>query len=140
MSTTGNYGTIDHEGIVQKNSGRSVIVSIIANSACSGCHTESSCMLSKSENKIIEITGSYNFNPGDQVTILMEPSTGFAAIFYGYVLPVIAVVAALISLISAGFPELPAGLASLAILIPYYLILFFFRKRLNEKFTFKLKV
>lgn len=140
MNTTGSRGTIDHEGIVQRNSGKSVTVSIMANSACSGCHTESSCMLSKSENKIIEVTGSYNFHPGDQVTILMEPSTGFAAIFYGYVLPVISVIVILILMISAGLPEVFSGLISLGILLPYYLILFLFRKRLNEKFTFKLKV
>ncbi|MGE5457498.1 MAG: SoxR reducing system RseC family protein, partial [Methanococcaceae archaeon] len=113
MNTTGSNGTIDHEGIVQRNSGNSVTISIMVNSACSGCHTESSCMLSKSENKIIEVAGSYNFRPGDEVTILMEPSTGFAAIFYGYVLPVISIMICLIVMISAGVPELFSGLISL---------------------------
>ena len=32
-----------------------------------------------------------------------------------------------------------AGLGAIAILIPYYLALYFFRKRINRKFTFSLK-
>jgi sigma-E factor negative regulatory protein RseC len=139
MSSSDNSGTINHEGIVQKSDDKSVIVSISAASACSGCHAEGSCTLSGKEEKIIEVTGSYNVKPGDTVTIVMKQSMGFAALFLGYVLPLISVVAFLIIFISLNFTELVAGLASLAILIPYYIILFFFRKRINKKFTFTLK-
>lgn len=134
-----SYGAIDHEGIVQKNSGKSVIVSIMANSACSGCHSDNLCMLSKTEEKIIEVHGSYNVSPGDPVTIIMKPSTGFAAIILGYILPLISVVTMLITMISFNMPELIAGLISIAMLLPYYLTLYFFRNRINDKFTFKLK-
>ncbi len=139
MKSVDSYGTIDHIGIVQKNSGKSVIVSILANSACSGCHTEGSCMLSKAEEKIIEVHGNFSVNPGDPVTILMKPSTGFAALFFGYIFPLISVVTMLIILVSIDMPELYAGLISIAILLPYYLALLIFRKRINEKFTFTLK-
>jgi len=65
---------------------------------------------------------------------------GYAALFLGYVFPVISVLAVLITLISFRVPELTSGLISLAILLPYYTILYFFRNRINEKFTFTLKV
>src|SRR5450759_5104188 len=120
MKNSGSIGTINHEGIVQKSDDKSVIVSISAASACSGCHAEGSCTLSGKEEKIIEVTGSYNVKPGDTVTIVMKQSMGFAALFLGYVLPLISVVAFLIIFISLNFTELVAGLASLAILIPYY--------------------
>ena len=139
MNNSGSFGTIDHEGIVQKADEKSVIVSISAASACSGCHAEGSCTLSGKEEKIIEVSGRYNVKPGDTVTILMKQSMGYAALFLGYLLPLISVIAILIILISLKVPELVAGLTSLAILIPYYLILYFFRKRINEKFTFTLK-
>jgi len=138
MNST-NPGTINHEGIVQKADDKSVIVSISAASACSGCHAEGSCTLSGKEEKIIEVSGSYNVKPGDTVTILMKQSMGYTALFLGYLLPLIAVIAILIILISMKVPELGAGLISLAMLIPYYIVLFFFRKRINEKFTFTLK-
>lgn len=139
MKDSVNSGTINYEGIVQKADDKSVIVSISAASACSGCHVEGSCTLSGKEEKIIEVSGSYNVKPGDTVTILMKQSMGYTALFLGYLLPLIAVVVCLIILISLNVPELTAGLISLAVLIPYYIILYFFRKRINEKFTFTLK-
>jgi positive regulator of sigma E activity len=139
MTNSGSQGIINHEGIVQSNENNKVSIAISSVSACSGCHAEGSCSMSGKEEKIIEVRGKYNVNPGDTVTILMKQSMGYAALFLGYLLPVIAVVAVLITLISLKIPELTSGIASLAILIPYYSILFFFRKNINEKFTFTLK-
>jgi sigma-E factor negative regulatory protein RseC len=131
---------INHDGIVKENSGKSVIVSISASSACSGCHARGTCSTFGNEEKMIEVEGKYNVKPGDTVTVMMMQSMGYKALFLGYILPFISVLLTLITLISLDFRELTAGLASLAVLIPYYLILAFFRKRINEKFTFTLKV
>jgi sigma-E factor negative regulatory protein RseC len=140
MSSSDYSGTISHEGIVQQSDDKSVIVSITTSSACSGCHAEGSCSMSGKEEKIIKVTGTYNVKPGDNVTILMKQSMGYAALFLGYILPLITVITILIILVSVDIPELVAGLTSLAILIPYYIILFIFRKRIDKKFTFTLKV
>ena len=131
---------ISHEGIVTKNSGESVTVSILATTACSGCHAKGSCNMLGSEQKIVEVNGKYNVSPGDTVHVLMKQSMGFTALFFGYLLPFVAVLIMLITLISVNTPELTAGLISLSVLLPYYLILYFSRKRMNEKFTFTLKV
>lgn len=139
MTYSGSFGIINHEGIVQKIDDKSVTVSISVASACSGCHAEGNCTLSGKEEKIIEVSGSYNVKPGDTVTILMKQSMGYAALFLGYIFPLLAVISILIILISMKVPELYAGLSSIAILIPYYIILFFFRKRINKNFTFTLK-
>jgi len=139
MKNSGSVGTINHEGIVQKADNKSVIVSISVGSACSGCHAEGSCSLSGKEEKIIEVSGTYNVKTGDTVTILMKQSMGYGALFLGYLLPIIAVVACLMILSSFKVPELIAGVTSLALLVPYYIILYFFRKRINEKFKFTLK-
>ncbi len=140
MAKTDSNPDIDHEGIVQKTEDNKVIVAIIASSACAGCHAEGSCSLSGHEEKIIEVRGKYNVKPGDRVTILMKQSMGYAALFLGYLLPLIIVVALLITLVSFKVPELASGLISVAILIPYYYIMFLFRKTINEKFKFTLKV
>jgi len=140
MNSAKSPGIINHEGIVQKRDDTSVIVSISSSTACSGCHAEGSCNMSGKEEKIIEVAGKYNVHPGDKVVILMKQSMGFAALFLGYLLPLISVVTALIILVAMQVPELPAGLLSLGILIPYYLILYFFRGKVNEKFSFTLKV
>lgn len=133
-------GLINHEGIVQENSGRSVMVTITSSSACAGCHAKGSCNMTGSETKIVNVDGCYDVKPGEVVTVQMTQSMGYKAIFLGYIFPFISVVAMLIILVAAGTEELFAGLISVAILLPYYTILYLFRKRINEKFTFTLKV
>ncbi len=140
MTNSDVAGIINHEGIVQRNEGNAVKISISSASACSGCHAEESCSLPGKEEKIIEVFGNYSVKPGDKVTILMERSMGYAAILLGYVLPFITLIAVLITMISLKLPELAAGLIAIAFLIPYYIILYFFRKRINAKFNFTLKV
>jgi positive regulator of sigma E activity len=77
----------------------------------------------------VEVQGIYSVNPGDPVRILMKPSTGFAALFFGYIFPLfISVVSMLIILLSADIAELYAGLISIAILFPYYLTLLSLQK------------
>jgi positive regulator of sigma E activity len=135
-----NSGNIEHDGIVKSSDKKSVTVTIFATSACSGCHAEGICSLSGREEKTVEIPGIYDVLPGDNVTILMKQSTGYSAVFLGYVLPLILVVALLIILASLSVSELAAGIGALSLLIPYYLTLYFFRNRINKKFTFTLKV
>lgn len=139
MKYSGNP-IIDHEGVVKHNSGSSVIVSISATSACSGCHARGSCSMLGAEEKIIDIEGIYNVSPGDIVTVLMEQSLGYSALVLGYIIPFILILTSLITFISLGLTELISGVLSLAALIPYYFALYIFRKKVNEKFTFTLKV
>ncbi len=131
--------SIEHEGIVQKSDNNSVTVSIISSAACSGCHAEGLCSLAGSEEKKIEIPGFYRVHPGEKVTVRMRQSQGHAAVFLGYIIPLILLVTILVILISFSVPELTAGLGALAILIPYYLTLYVFRNRISKKFIFTLK-
>jgi sigma-E factor negative regulatory protein RseC len=135
-----NYGTIDHDGIVSRNDNNCVVVKIKASSACSACHAEGVCSLSGSEEKIVEVRGKYDVRPGDRVTVMMKQSMGYTALLLGYIFPLIIVITCLAVLVSLKVPELKSGLISIAILLPYYTILYFFRKTINEKFTFTLKV
>ncbi len=132
-------GSIEHEGIVKSSDNKSVTVSIISSSACSGCHAEGICSLSGKEEKIVEIQGIYSVAPGENVRVLMKQSSGFTAVLFGYVMPLVLVLAVLIILVSASVQELTAGIGSVAVLVPYYLIIYLFRNRINKKFTFTLK-
>ncbi len=139
VEMSGNTGSIEHEGIVRSSDEESVTVSIISSSSCSGCHAEGICSLSGRKEKIVEIPGIYKVTPGESVRVLMEQSSGYTAVFLGYVLPLILVVAMLIILALLSVPELTAGIGSMAVLVPYYLFLYYFRKRINRKFTFTIK-
>jgi len=139
MKESGLKGTIQHDGTVMKVDGNSVSVSINSNASCSGCHAEGLCGISGKEEKIVDISGSYRVSPGDQVTVLMDQSAGFRAVALSYLIPLVIVVASLVVLNLLSFSELTAGLVSISMLIPWFLVLHFFRDRISRNFTFTIK-
>jgi sigma-E factor negative regulatory protein RseC len=139
MEDRSRTNTIYHNGIVNKSDHESVTVIITSESACSGCHAEGSCSMFGKEEKIVEVKGNYDVKEGDIVTVIMNQSTGFIALFFGYLLPLVIVIITLTSLLALNYTELISGLLSIASLLPYYLVLYLFRKRINNKFVFSLK-
>jgi sigma-E factor negative regulatory protein RseC len=132
-------GYIEHAGIVRNADEKSVTVLLSPVTACSGCHSEKSCGLSGNVEKIVSIPGKYDFKTGDQVIVMMKQSLGYSALFVGYLLPLLVVLLLLIILISFSVNELTAGLLSIVALIPYYTLLFVFRKTFDKKFSFSIK-
>ncbi|NMC39331.1 MAG: SoxR reducing system RseC family protein [Bacteroidales bacterium] len=139
MKAIGTSETIQHEGTVQKVSSDSVVVNISSVSACAGCHAESYCSLSDKKDKTILIAGSYNVEQGETVTVLMNESTGFRAVILSYIIPLFILLFAVVILTSLSVNELTAGLISIAVLVPYFLILYFVRNRIDRSFIFTLK-
>ena len=130
---------IFHKGIVQKTEKNSVTVVISSESACAGCNAEGSCSLSGGREKIVDIQGHFNVKEGDPVIVQMKQSAGFNALFLGYILPLVIILAFIIILSALQFSELTAGLAAFSSLLPYYLILYLLRNKINDKFIFSLK-
>lgn len=139
MTESASHGTIQHDGTVTKVDGNSILVSITSNSACSGCHAEGLCGISGKEEKIIDIRGRYNVSPGDTVTVMMEQSTGYKAVVLSYLIPLVIVITGIIICNLLSFNELTSGLVSISLLVPWYLILYLFRNKINRSFTFTLK-
>lgn len=131
---------IRHKGFVKTVNEDSLIVNIVNQSACSSCHAKGACTVADFQDKEIEITHfSKNYIPGQEVTILFQEAQGFTALFYGYVLPFVIVLLTLIISVSVTDNELISGLLSLAVLIPYYITLYFFRHLLKKVFKFELE-
>lgn len=128
-----------HTGVIQKVSEYKIIVAIINASACSACHAKGACLASDLKEKEIEIIHfSGEYYPGQHVNIIGSTSQGYKAAFYGYVLPFVLVLATLLISISLTKSDGLAGLLSLAILIPYYIALYFFRDKLKHSFRFEI--
>ncbi len=131
---------IKHIGFVKEIKGSSLIVNIINESACSACHSKGSCTVSDFQDKEIEISNFVGtYSPGQQVNIVLKETQGFTAVFYGYVLPFILVLTTLILTVSTFDNELIGGLLALAILIPYYTSIYFFRHLLKNVFKFEIE-
>ena len=131
---------IKHIGFVKEVRGSSLVVNIISQSACSTCHAQGACTVADFQDKEIEIQNfSKAYLPGQQVTVIFRESQGFTALFFGYVLPFVLVLLTLIIALSVLNNELIGGLLALAILIPYYTTLWFFRHLLKKIFKFEVE-
>lgn len=132
--------TIEHSGFINEIDDRGVLVRFVSESACASCHAKGVCSAADLKDKEVYIQGNYhNYKKGEPVRILMKLSQGSRAVLFGYVYPLIAFILILLILNSTEMPELNAGLYALSVLIPYYLILYLFRNKVNKKFSFSIR-
>ncbi len=133
--------SICHQGTVVKCEDNCVFVRIEAVSACAACKAKSMCNLTDVQEKIIEVPhiSPVEYKSGDTVTIHMKRSMGTKALWLGYLLPFVIVIASLFLFSHLTGSELQAGLISLILLLPYYLLLYTFRNKLKKSFTFEIE-
>lgn len=125
-----------HDGTVISQKDNHVQVKITARSACAGCHAKSACGTADMQEKIIDAVSREPLTPGDTVTIKMEEKLGRLALFYGFILPFIVMIGVLFLLYLLGGSENSAALIALGSLVPYYLLLYVFRKKVEKDFIF----
>jgi sigma-E factor negative regulatory protein RseC len=130
---------ITHEGIVDHIDGDAVYVRILSKSACAECHSKGMCGVSEMTEKLIEVKQNISgFTQGQVVNVILDRSLGNKAVLLGYFIPfLILVITLLIS--SLYLSELWSGLLAIAVLIPYYLLLFFFKDKLSKTFYFRIE-
>jgi sigma-E factor negative regulatory protein RseC len=130
---------ITHEGIVDHIDGDAVYVRILSKSACAECHSKGMCGVSEMTEKLIEVKQNISgFTQGQAVNVVLDRSLGNKAVLLGYFIPfLILVITLLIS--SLYLSELWSGLLAIAVLIPYYLLLFFFKDKLSKTFYFRIE-
>ena len=131
---------LKHTGIVKEVTPTSLIVSIVNQSACSGCHAKGACQVSDMQEKDIEVTGfSKQYQPGNLVTVVFRESSGIKALFLGYIFPFLIVLITLILAIEISGKEIFSAFIALGMLVPYYTILFYSKDKLKKAFTFELE-
>lgn len=95
-------------------------------------------MMADTANKRVDVavSSSEAYRLGQQVNVQMHYSLGMKALFWGYVAPLLLLLAVLILTLLISDNELTAGSAALLSLLPYYSILWLLKKQLKEKFSF----
>lgn len=131
---------IKHSGIVDHVENHCVAVRILQSSACSGCKVAAHCNASETKEKMIEVSDSQAdaYRPGDHVVVTADASVGFRASLYGYLLPLVMMVIALVAVLSITRSEGAAALSALGILIPYYIGLYLLRGKIKNKLQFEI--
>jgi len=134
---------IKHKGIIQAIRPGKIEVEVIVESACGDCHARKACALAETDNRSIEIAlpegRCRNYGIGETVNVLLKPSQARAALFYGYLLPLVLFLTALFFFTVTLQDELRAGLSALAMLFPYYGILFMLQRPIRKMFSFDIE-
>lgn len=137
MSGTEN---ITHPGTVTAVTPDRIFVRIMAMSACSSCQAKAMCHVADMEEKVIEVkrAGGSQYAEGDNVVVSMKRSLGTRAVLLGYILPFVLLVGTLLLVLLLSGNEGLAGLSAIAVLIPYYVLLYAFRNMIKNTFSFSI--
>lgn len=130
---------IQHAGQVVNITPVQIEVNIVSLSACAACHAKTFCATFDQKEKNITIPNiGQNVSIGDHVNVQLKRSLGIQAVVLAYLLPVIAVIMAVLIFTSVGVPEPIAALLSLGVLTIYYIILYLFKDKLKKVYNFQL--
>ena len=133
--------TIKHLGIVENIQGSHRSVRIVQTSACAACSVKGHCSSADSKDKIIDIidTAAASYQVGENVMVVGETSMGMQAVALAFIIPFVLLIFTLFLFMALIENELYAALLSLAVLVPYYYILWLNKTRLKQKFSFTIK-
>jgi sigma-E factor negative regulatory protein RseC len=131
---------IKHDGIVQENTGSKVKVLIEQRTSCSTCEAQAACSISHKPKKVVEVDAlQSDYQPGEKVRVLLESHLAIHALLFTYIYPFVCVLLTLILVYYTTHSEMIAGLASLGILIPYFLLLKIYNQTLKKKYIFRIE-
>lgn len=132
---------IKHRGIVENIEGNLLKVRIVQTSACAGCGAKGYCSSAEVRENEVEVMASdaSAYRLGDDVWVTCEMSVGRRAVWWAFVFPFLILLASLCLFLSLDCGELWAAMFSLFLLVPYYYIMWLFRKRLERHFSFSVQ-
>ena len=129
---------IKHRGIVEKIEGSHVVVRIVQTSACSACSAKGLCNASESKEKqidVYEVNASYRI--GEEVVLCGSTSMGMKAVILAFGVPVLILLAALfVTMRVTDGDSLLSAVIALGAVIPYYLVIYLMKNKLNKTFSF----
>ena len=133
--------TIKHQGIVENIQGSHLSVRIVQTSACAACSVKGHCSSADSKDKIIDIidTAAASYQVGENVMVVGETSMGMQAVALAFIIPFVLLIFTLFLFMALIENELYVALLSLAVLIPYYFVLWLNKTRLKQQFSFTIK-
>ena len=141
---------IKHDGIViAVNGDGTVRVRIVQTSACATCQAKSMCASAESKEKEIValfVDEKQDIKLGDEVVVLVQQKMGWKAVLLAYVLPFIVMMAVIMlgneamrlfgdeTMGKKG--EAIIGTVALCAMGTYYIILGFFKDKIQKEFSF----
>ncbi len=132
---------IRHAGVVESVEAGCVRVRIVQSSACSSCKVSAHCHASESKEKLVDVrdVDGSAYRVGEHVVVCAQKSVGYLASLYGYIIPLLLMMMMLVVVVLTTHSEGAAALSAIGVLIPYYIVLYLLRSKLNGRLTFHLE-
>ncbi len=129
---------VTHPGVVKKIEGNKAEISVISKASCVSCSLNNVCSVSDMKEKIIEVdlADLGQHNEGENVTVEMKQSYGTWAVLLGYFFPFLVLFFGLMLFLHWGLDQGLAGILAIALLIPYYAILYLMRNFFKKRFRY----
>lgn len=120
----GRCRTVTQLGLVAHVYDSAVDIDLVRGAACGGCAAKSVCVADHTaERRTVRARVVGRVRVGEQVLVHMEERVGWLTVALTFIVPLCVAVATLFALLPQVSRQEFAGLAALAALVPYYLIL-----------------
>ena len=132
---------IKHRGIVEKVEGSHVVVRIVQTSACAACSAKGLCNASESKEKQVDVyEAGASYRIGEEVVLCGSTSMGMRAVFLAFGIPMLLLLFALfVTMRVTDGDALVSSLVALFAVVPYYLVIYFMKDKLNSTFSFTIE-
>ena len=132
---------IKHRGIVEKVEGAHVVVRIVQTSACAACSAKGLCNASESKEKQIDVfEAGASYRIGEEVVLCGSTSMGMRAVFLAFGIPMLLLLFALfVTMRVTDGDALVSSLVALLAIVPYYLVIYYMKDKLNRTFSFTIE-
>ena len=132
---------ISHPGVVVGINDKDIEIEILSSSMCGSCGIKSACGMSEMQEKRVAVPkpADKEFIVGQPVKIIMNASQGNKAALFAYFIPAFLLVAIIVILSNLSIKEWIAALVGIGVIAVYYLVLYFFRDKLRDNFTYEIR-
>ena len=114
---------------------------IVQTSSCAACKVAGYCNAAESKEKMIDVycDAVADYKVGQQVTVSTSGQVAVKALLWAFGVPFVLLLAMLILVLLLTGNEGWAALSALAILVPYYAILWLLRDKMREQLAFTIE-
>lgn len=132
---------ISHPGVVDGIEGDCVKVRIVQTSACAACKVAAHCNASESKEKLVDVFGcdTAKYATGQEVVVSASREVANRALLLGFGLPLLLLIGVLLMVLRWTGDEGMAALASLGVLVPYYIVLWLLRDSIRQRVAFRIE-
>ena len=131
-----------HDGVVKLVDGQKVVVTILQTAACSACAAKAMCSSAEAKEKDVDVftPQASSYQVGQKVVLEGRLTDGRRAAIIAYGLPLLLMLPVLFVAIRLTDSEPLGALCALITVALYYVVIYlFFRKRLQQSFSFRIK-